>query len=180
MADGTILNTNSTTGDTIATDDITDGGVANGQKAQRMKVGYGTDNSYVDVTATTPLPVVSGTVGPKTTHDTFTNLSAGGVTDLDSAQIDTGKEGQLAAIVMTASVPLKGELKKVLNGAETAVVMTLFSRAGDSVPFVLPSKNYVTQVHNAGAGFDGFRLTVTNLDQTAAADVYATFFYDEE
>ena len=44
----------------------------------------------------------------------------------------------------------------------------------------MPNKDFVTQAQDAGAGFDGFRLTVTNLDNENAADVYATFFYDEE
>lgn len=51
------------TGDTMATDLITDGGVANNAKAQRMKPGFGTDGNYVDVSASNPLPVtVPGTV----------------------------------------------------------------------------------------------------------------------
>lgn len=58
MADGTDLNAGSG-GDTIATDDVTDLGVANGQKVQRIKVGFGADNNYVDVesVSTNPLPV---------------------------------------------------------------------------------------------------------------------------
>ncbi len=52
MADNTIINTNTTTGDTIATDDI--GGI----KHQRVKVGYGADGSYTDVSPTNPIPVV--------------------------------------------------------------------------------------------------------------------------
>ena len=45
--------------DTIATDDITQvGSVAEGQKVQRVKPGFGADGEYADVTATTPLPVL--------------------------------------------------------------------------------------------------------------------------
>ena len=81
---------------------------------------------------------------------------------------------------MNASVPLKGELKTVLNGIESSVVLTLFAGAAENVNFTLPSKEFVTQVEDATAGLDGFRLTVTNLDNENAADVYVTFFYDEE
>lgn len=48
MADNTELNSG-TGGDTIATDDVV-GGVAAGAKVQRVKAGFGADNSYADPT----------------------------------------------------------------------------------------------------------------------------------
>jgi hypothetical protein len=42
--------------ETIGTDEIT-GGVADGAKVERIKVGHGADGSYVDVSASDPLPV---------------------------------------------------------------------------------------------------------------------------
>ena len=71
-------------------------------------------------------------------------------------------------------------MKTVLNGVESSAILTMFSIAGGNSLMVLPSKDFVTQVEDATPGFDGFRLTVTNLDNENAADVYATFFYDEE
>lgn len=58
MTDGTRLNLG-TDGDMAATDDISDAGVANGHKVQRVKAGWGTDGGYKDPNHTTPLPVDS-------------------------------------------------------------------------------------------------------------------------
>ncbi len=58
MADNTIINLGSG-GDTIATDELTtlNGGAVSGFKAQRVKVGHGTDATFTDVKGSTPLPV---------------------------------------------------------------------------------------------------------------------------
>jgi hypothetical protein len=56
MPDNTTLNTGAG-GDVIATDEISDAGVADGAKVQRVKVGFGADNNYADVEAGTALPV---------------------------------------------------------------------------------------------------------------------------
>lgn len=56
MTDGTRLNLG-TDGDMSASDDILDGGVANGHKVQRVKSGWGSDGNYKDPSHTTPLPV---------------------------------------------------------------------------------------------------------------------------
>ena len=59
MADNTVLNSG-TGGDTIATDELTtlNGGVVSGVKAQRVKVGFGSDAVFRDVDASNGLPVV--------------------------------------------------------------------------------------------------------------------------
>ena len=181
MADGTQLEQASAPlGDIIATDDITDGGVANSQKVQRIKPGFGDDNFYTDVHKGNPFPVQLGLTTPTVVHDSALAIAAGSPTDLDSTTIPSTLTGKLVAIMMTASVPLKGELKTVLNAAESAVLITMFSKAGQNNLVVLPNKDFITQAESATAGFDGFRLTVTNLDNENAADVYATFFYDVE
>lgn len=58
MADNTTIKNASGGTETIADDEIT-GGVADGAKVQRFKVGYGPDGSYVDVGADDPLPVAA-------------------------------------------------------------------------------------------------------------------------
>jgi hypothetical protein len=175
MSDNTQLNEAAAPlGDIIATDDI--GGV----KHQRVKVQVGADGTAQDVHDGRPMPVKEGMTTPKTTAAIGAALAAGGTTDLDSAQISSGLTGKLVALLMTASVPLKGELKTVLNGVESAVLLTFFSRAGESVPLLMPNKDFFTQMEDATAGLDGFRVTVTNLDTSQAADVYVTHFYDEE
>lgn len=58
MADGTRINAG-TSGDTIATDELTalNGSPITGQKVQRVKVGYGVDGALQDATPANPLPV---------------------------------------------------------------------------------------------------------------------------
>ena len=58
MADNTTINVG-TGGDVIATDDVTtlNGAASTGVKVQRVKVGFGTDNTYRDVDASNGLPV---------------------------------------------------------------------------------------------------------------------------
>lgn len=172
MADNTVLNAGSG-GDVIATDDIA------GVKHQRVKVEHGDDGSATDASATNPLPVGLGLVAPKASHATVAALAAGGSSDLDSDQIAVGKTGKLVAVVLASSVALKGILQTVLNAAASADKLTVFSKAGEAAVMVMPSREFFTQAQDAGAGFDGFRLRVTNLDPSQAADAYATFFFDE-
>lgn len=63
MADNTTLNPG-TSGDTIATDELTtlNGSASSGVKAQRVKVGFGSDAALRDVDATHPLPVDGSSV----------------------------------------------------------------------------------------------------------------------
>ncbi len=181
MSDGTQLEqAQAPLGDVIATDDITDGGVAQGHKVQRVKAGVGSDNNFEDVHDGRPMPVQQGLTTPTMAHDSALALAAAAPADLDSTQIPSGLTGKLVAVLMSASVPLKGELKTVLNGVESGVLATIFSNAGQNGWIKLPNKDFVTQVEDVTAGLDGFRLTVTNLDSENAADVYATFFYDVE
>lgn len=56
MADNTRLPQPASNGDLVATDEIT-GGVANGAKVQRVKLGFGADGAYADVEGSDPLPV---------------------------------------------------------------------------------------------------------------------------
>lgn len=60
MADNSIQ----TGADTIATDDVTtlNGGASSGIKVQRVKNGFGSDGTYVDVDAANPLPVTAASL----------------------------------------------------------------------------------------------------------------------
>ena len=176
MVDNTELNPG-TGGDTIATDDIS------GTKYQRQKPVIGPDGSLEgggDIHKGNPFPVIPGMSSPTMSHATSAALASAGSTDLDSAQISSGLTGKLVGFLASSSVPLKVELKTVLNGIESAVRMTVFLGLGEAELIMLPSKRFVTQSESVTVGLDGFRLTVTNLDTTQAADVYGTFFYDEE
>ena len=151
-----------------------------GIKHQRVKVEVGADGVAQDVHDGRPMPVKEGMTTPTTAFATSAALVPDTPSDLDSAQISSGLTGKLVAILMNASVPVKGELKTVLNGVESSIILTMFARAGENAMLLMPNKDFVTQVEDATAGFDGFRLTVTNLDNENAADVYTTFFVDQE
>ena len=172
MADNVLLNLGSG-GETLATDDI--GGVQH----QKIKVEYGDEDSATSVSFTNPFPILLGLLSPQTAFSTSVAVAASTSDDLDSTQITSTKTGELVAIAAGATVPTKIEIKTVLNGTPSTVLFTYFSLPGEVKLFEFPSKKFITQVESATAGFDGFRATITNLDPNKAADLYATFFYDE-
>lgn len=174
MADDVLLNAGSG-GDTLGADDISS------VKYQRNKLIFGPDGvNDGDVAKTNPFPVDPHSLSsPQRTHASSSSVSAGSSDDLDSAQVTSSTTGKLVAIIMGASVPLKGELKTVLNGVASSTLITFFTPALETRIFEIP-KNFITQAEDATAGLDGFRVTVTNLDTSQAADVYVTFLWDEE
>lgn len=78
MADNTVINTG-TGGDTISSDELTtlNGAASTIVKAQRMKVGFGSENILRDVDAQFPLPVGGGFVS--TVNSSIVALAASGV-----------------------------------------------------------------------------------------------------
>ena len=173
MADNTVLNTGSG-GDTIATDEI--GGI----KFQRVKLTLGTDGvNGGDVSTSNPIPVSGySVISPQSSLASALSVSAGASSDLDSSQISSGTTGKLIQIWLGSSVPVKYLLKTVQNSVEISKAV-IFTESGKSIILSLADKKFLTQAQDAGAGFDGFRVTATNLDTTKAADLYATFFWDE-
>lgn len=78
MADNTQLNTNSTSGDIISTDElatINGGAAAAGEKVQRVKVGYGVDGDLRDVSSSYPLPTTPVGSASATTISLAASLS---------------------------------------------------------------------------------------------------------
>lgn len=173
MANDLVLNPGAL-GGTLATDEIA------GRHFQRIKMTFGPEDTADDVTSSAPFPVdVQPLTAPKTTLATSTDLVASASIDLDSDQITVGTTGQLIALMITSSVPLKAVLKTLLNGAESSDLAVFMTKTANELPIEMPSKLFYTQAHDAGVGLDGFRVTVTNLDGSQASDVYCTFFYDE-
>ena len=146
---------------------------------QQVLVAFG-EASLTQVEKASPFPVDPQAItDAKTSLDTVAALAAASSTDLDSAQISVGTTGQLIGLIISSSVPLKAILKTLLNAAESADKAVFFTQAANNQPILMPSKLFFTQAYDAGVGLDGFRVTVTNLDGTAASDVYCTFLYDE-
>lgn len=115
---------------------------------------------------------------PKVVRATSAAVAAGATATLASTQISSTKTGKLAKVVVTASVATKADLQTVLNGVGTTVA-TFFVPANAAYTLDTPHLNYITQAESATAGFDGFQVIVTNNDTANAADLYATFFWDE-
>lgn len=160
-------------GEILATDLIS------GAQHQKIKVEFGADGTATEVKPITPLPIDRVPNSPRTTHALSVSLGAGATASLDSDQISSGLTGKLIGVWVHSSVFLKAELFTVQNATPSAVLATWFPSPwlGDKE---IPARGYVDQAEDAGVGFDGFRIDVTNLDPSEAADVYATFFFDEE
>lgn len=114
---------------------------------------------------------------PLISDATSVSVAAGASVDLDSTQLSSGVTGKLLGLIVTASVPFKAELKTVLNGVPTSKV-TYFS-SDRKWDWRSPARDFISVTQSATPGLDAFRVTVTNLDTSEAADLYATFFYDE-
>lgn len=151
---------------------------ANTVERERVQITGIAATDVVPATLADGLSVTLGLQSPQLTFASAAALAAGTSTDLDSAQITAGLTGQLVQVIMGSSVAAKWLLKTVLNGAETDKVC-FFTRPGESKEWQVPSKKFIQQAQNAGAGFDGFRLAVTSLETSEAADVYASFLFDE-
>jgi hypothetical protein len=99
-------------------------------------------------------------------------VAAGTEVDLDSAAITEPEN--CTQIDISASVPFKARITLVENTVET-VIAQLFGRAGTPLSWQPPDRRYATVSNTAGT--DVFRVQMTNMDTSEAADLYATFFY---
>ncbi len=113
---------------------------------------------------------------PQLAITTSASLAAGASVNLETGDITTGTTGKLEQVTIAASVPLKAEIATVVAGTPTFrdVVFTTDGRL--TFPWRPPHKNWLT---NAGGSTRRFRVRITNQDNADAADVYATFYWDE-
>ena len=86
-----------------------------------------------------------------------------------------GTTSQLAGFDVSGSAPYKFELIQEDDDAET-IRVTGFGRAGELVEWRPPNKAYFNITFGANAGFDGWRVEVTNLDTSQTTDFYTTFY----
>jgi len=110
--------------------------------------------------------------GPTIDIATNAAVAAGTEVDLDSAAITETEN--LTQVTVSASVAFKARITSVENTVET-VVAELFGRAGTPLIWTPPHRSYVSVTNTAGT--DVFRVQMTNMDTDEAADLYATFFY---
>lgn len=110
--------------------------------------------------------------GPTASNTTSAALAAGSSVDLSTD--DLAETENLSMATVTSSVPFKAILKSIENGASTTIAV-MFGRAGETVVFTPPHRSYISVA--ATGGTDTFTWSVTNMDTSEAADVYASFFY---
>jgi len=113
---------------------------------------------------------------PTTEDITSAALAAGASVDLDSTDVGSATK-KLSGVDIWASVPWKARIMTVADNVET-VHTVLGGPPMVAVQFRPPHRDYIQQ-GPAGAGFDGFRIEMTSLENSDAADVYATVYLEE-
>lgn len=116
----------------------------------------------------------SGLTAPQFSTQTSAALGAGSNVDLQTADIG-GTTGQLAGVDVASTVPLKVLIQTVAASTPTTRVV-LFTQPYSNLQWRAPHQSYITQA--AGTN-NKFRVNLTNKDTSVAADVYATFFWDQ-
>lgn len=112
---------------------------------------------------------------PVKDYVTSSALAAGGTANLDTAEAASKK---LRQIIVWSTVAFKAFLYTVDDGVESSEPFAVGGgQAFQPFTYHTPHRNYVTLGANAGA--DTFRAKVTNLDDSNAADVFATFMYED-
>lgn len=150
-------------------------------------VGAGTDGDYatLNVDASGRLHVTDPNAGTANPTNPVVELDSG--TDVAPASSDTlvhsdvgGTTKRLAGVTISSSVPFKAVIQAAEDGSAVATYDIVFSPVGGgTVQWVPPHKGYTENAFGANAGYDGFQVVVTNLDPNDAANVYATFYYED-
>jgi hypothetical protein len=115
------------------------------------------------------------TFNPQTNRQTSSNLSAGANVDLDATLITNTKVGKLAGIDVASSIPFKCDIQTV-SGSRTTHT-TVIASASRTVAWRPPNIDYVALTGNGTTA--RFGVSITNLDTSEPADVYATFYWEE-
>jgi len=155
---------------------IADGdAVAAGTKGFIVLGTDGANYQVIKVDALGAVAVVVGLpVGPVTEYETAAAVAAGAVGVLTTSEQASHR---LSGVEVWASVGCKVTLHTVDNGVESAILVIGGFAAFGGFYYKPPHPNYI--VLGATAGLDAFRVNVTNLDDANAADVYATFHYED-
>lgn len=139
--DNTILPEGTLDGDICAMDDIDGGGVANGAKVQRVKVGFGVDGSYADASASDPLPV---TMSGAATAAKQPALGTAGTPSADVLTVQ-GHASGTALPVSVASVAGSSSLPAGTNNIGDVDVLTLPALLWREVPACPAMKRVLTE-----------------------------------
>jgi hypothetical protein len=111
---------------------------------------------------------------PKSSFGTATAVAAGAQSTIAGAAIAAGKTGQLAQVVVSASVRFKATVER-FDGTNPVTVAVLFGDASSTATF----KPVDNSLYTATGTGSKFQVTVKNLDNLFAADIYSTIEYYE-
>lgn len=122
-----------------------------------------------------------GSTAPSSPQRSYLTISALAIstrTAMNFTEIGASLTARLAQLEMASTVTCKWELFTVANAVESGTPVAVFftTSANPSFVWAVPHPNYVQIAATAGA--DNFRLYATNLDNSLAADVYATALWD--
>ncbi len=138
-------------------------------------LGDATDGLLVNLGSNNDVSFTPSTLsGEAYVRTTSADVAVDATMNVDEA--DTGATtSYCVGFDASASVPIKVELQHVTDGTGTPVV-TLFAAAGEPIHWRAPQRDYFEQLFTANAGFDGWRVVITNKDSTDAADLYGTIY----
>lgn len=135
--------------------------------------------SVVVTVGTVTVSNYPGATAPKYSYQTVSSVSAGANGTLNFGSIASGQTGQLAKMILSSSVPIRGEIQSTLGTTPTLGTLGVMfsSAAGLQILFEPPTDTYMTL---AGTGTStNFKAIITNNDNSLAADVYGVCFWDE-
>ena len=135
-----------------------------GTSVDGLLVNLGTNN---DVSIGVP-------AGEARAYTENTAVAASASANADTADFG-GTTKKLSAIEASASVPFQVNIQSVVNGVGTTLT-TLWGQAGTAVIWKPPHPDFYEVAFAANAGFDGFRLVITNGEKTKTADLYGTLY----
>lgn len=167
---------------------FSDGAAAGSGKAVIVAGKDGSNNAQMLSTATDGslnVNIVSGgaagdsPTSPVAVYAATTDLAAGASTTTVHQTTDLGAGTyNCSGFDVAASVPLKAALHTVLAGVQsTDPVAVIFAPAGAHASWRPPHRQYAPFTSAGGGGADGFRVIITNLDGSEAANVYSTIYY---
>lgn len=146
-------------------------------------VGLAADGEYIPFTVdalgrlhtTDPNSGSGSPTNPVNNYQTSASLAAGSEVDLDTPEAAAKK---LRSVEVWASVAFRARIFTVDNAVESTDPLAVGGgSAHEPYQFVSPHRDYITL--GTTAGLDAFRIEVVNLDDNDAADVYATFHYED-
>ena len=113
------------------------------------------------------------------TGASLTNVGQAAAAEFDFDTADTGAGTiKLTAVDFGATVALKAQIMSVDDNVET-ILAYAFSKPYETVQWRAVHRDYYSRAITGGAGFDGFRVTITNLDANKAADTYCVIHHED-